>query len=128
MAACIEQHSSGDAPETAPAFPPASEENELPAEETRPVVPATAGGASSNSPGSELLSGIARLKAEQKALRDERKRVSKELRNAEKKRQRLKRKAKELTDKDLLEVLELRAVTRSAKSSAASAAAPSSGA
>ena len=91
-------------------------------------MPATAGGASSNSPGSELLSGIARLKAEQKALRDERKRVSKELRNAEKKRQRLKRKAKELTDKDLLEVLELRAVTRSAKSSAASAAAPSPGA
>ena len=125
MAASIEQHSSGAAAETAAAFPPASEENELPAEETAPAVLATGASASSKQQGSELLSGIARLKAEQKGLRDERKRVPKELRNAEKKRQRLKRKAKELADKDLLEVLELRAVSKTAKSASAPAAAPS---
>ena len=128
MAASSDQPSTGDATETAGAFSPASEKKELPAEETGTALLAAAASASSKVGGSDLLGGIARLKAEQKALREERKRVTKELRNAEKKRQRLKRKAKELTDKDLLEVLELRAVSKTMKSTDASAAAPSQGA
>jgi len=57
----------------------------------------------------DLLPAIARLKAQQNALRAEKQKVSKELRNAEKRRQRLKRKAKQLTDCDLLQVMQLRA-------------------
>ena len=61
---------------------------------------------------SPLLAGIAKLKAEQKALKAEKKRVAKELKNQEKKRARLKTKAKQLTDEDLLQVLNLRAVSK----------------
>ena len=45
----------------------------------------------------------------------ERMKVAKELKNAEKKRSRLKRKAKLLSDKDLLDVLHLRTIERSDK-------------
>ena len=61
---------------------------------------------------SPLLAGIAKLKEEQKQLKEERKRVAKLLKNQEKKRQRLKAKAKQLTDEDLLQVLNLRAVAK----------------
>ena len=67
-----------------------------------------------------LLAGIARLKEEQKAPRAERKRVAKELKNQEKKRSRLRTKAKQLTDEDLLQVIHLRAA---AKADAAATAA-----
>ena len=45
-------------------------------------------------------------------MKEERKRVAKLLKNQEKKRQRLKAKAKQLTDEDLLQVLNLRAVAK----------------
>lgn len=80
---------------------------------------------------SPLLAGIARLKEEQKALKAEKKRIQKELRNQEKKRARLRSKAKQLTDEDLLQVLNLRAahtaeVAQKRSSSNAGAAASSS--
>ena len=81
-----------------------------------------------------LLSGIARLKAEQTHLRAERKRVVKELKNAEKRRTRLRKRARQLSDADLIAVLQMResttgesvagnstGVTGTAASSAASA-------
>ena len=62
-----------------------------------------------NAPGMEpLLSGIARLKAEQANLRAERKRVQKELKNAEKRRVRLRKRARQLSDQDLVAVLQMR--------------------
>ena len=48
------------------------------------------------------------LKAEQKRARDEKLKITKELRNAEKRRQRLKKRAKQLSDSDLLAVMTLR--------------------
>ena len=83
------------------------------------IMPLTVGGSSAAAPGtssgphySSLLAGINRLKDEQKALKAERKRVAKELNNQEKKRSRLRSKAKQLTDEDLLVVLNLRAVAK----------------
>ena len=48
------------------------------------------------------------LKGEQAGLQAEKKKLSKELRNAEKRRQRLKARAKELSTEDLLSVLYMR--------------------
>ena len=58
-----------------------------------------------------LLTGIARLKAEQALLRAERKRVVKELKNAEKRRTRLRKRARQLSDADLVAVLQMREAT-----------------
>ena len=58
-----------------------------------------------------LLSSIGRLKAEQAALRAEKKKVTTELRNAEKRRARLKKKARQLSDHDLTVVLQMRSDT-----------------
>ena len=55
-----------------------------------------------------LLTGIARLKAEQARLRSEKKRVQKELKNAEKRRVRLRKRARQLSDADLVAVLQMR--------------------
>jgi hypothetical protein len=49
------------------------------------------------------------LKGEQEAVRADRKRVTKELKNAQKRKQRLKKRAKQLSDADLVSVLQLRA-------------------
>ena len=59
-------------------------------------------------PPEDLRANITRLKEEAKTLKVEKVKVSKALRNAEKKRSRLKRKARELTDEDLVQVLQLR--------------------
>ena len=75
-----------------------------------------------------LLSGIARLKAQQATLRAERKRVQKELKNAEKRRSRLKKRARQLSDADLVAVLQMRDATTSPGASLASAEAASSAA
>ena len=48
------------------------------------------------------------MKAEQKRAREEKCKITKELRNAEKRRQRLKKRAKQLSDADLLAVMTLR--------------------
>ena len=68
-------------------------------------------------PAEPLLTGIARLKAEQAQLRADRKRVQKELKNAEKRRRRLKCRARQLSDADLVAVLQMRE-TASAQSAA----------
>ena len=58
--------------------------------------------------GQELLNAIADLKQQQATLGAQKKKVSKELRNAEKKKTRLKKKARQLSDKDLVTVLQMR--------------------
>ena len=58
--------------------------------------------------GSKLLPEIQRLKAEQAALRVKKQKVAKELKNAERKRSRLKKRAKLLSDNDLVAVMMLR--------------------
>ena len=63
---------------------------------------------SAAAPPEDLRANIAKLKQEAAALKAEKMKVGKALRNAEKKRARLKRKARELTDSDLLQVLKLR--------------------
>ena len=67
----------------------------------------------------QLLAQIARLKSEQAVLRDNKKKVAKDLKNAEKRRGRLKKKARQLSDADLVAVLHMRH-----DNSGASAAAP----
>ena len=74
-----------------------------------------------------LLSGIARLKAEQANLRAERKRVQQELKNAEKRRARLKKRARQLSDQDLVAVLQMRETTPAPGSTTAGAADGGSG-
>ena len=59
-----------------------------------------------------LLTCISRPKEEQTALRAERKRVQTELRNAEKRRSRLKKKARQLTDADLVTVFHMRTASK----------------
>ena len=59
-----------------------------------------------------LLPEIARLKAERQTLRDQRKKLAKDLKNAERKRSRLKKRAKLLTDSDLVAVMMLRVAER----------------
>ena len=61
----------------------------------------------------ELLNSIGRLKEEQAALRAEKKKVGKALKNAEKRRSRLKKKARQLSDTDLVAVLQMRAASKS---------------
>ena len=58
---------------------------------------------------SESISkAIDRLKESQAKLRAEKRAVSKELRNAQKRKSRLKRRARQLTDGDLVELLKMR--------------------
>lgn len=71
---------------------------------------------------SELLSGIERLKAEQKVLRAERKRVARDLKNMEKTKSRLNKRARQLSDADLLQVLAMRSGASPKKSSSGEAA------
>ena len=56
----------------------------------------------------ELLAMIGRLKDEQAGLRAQRKKVQLDLKKAERRRSRLKNKARQLTDTDLLTVLQMR--------------------
>jgi FtsZ-binding cell division protein ZapB len=62
----------------------------------------------------QLGDAITRLKREQDAVRADRKRVTKELKNAQKRKQRLKKRAKQLSDADLVSVLQLRAADKPA--------------
>ena len=56
----------------------------------------------------DILGNIRALKEEQKTLRDQRKVVSKQLRNEEKRRMRLRKRARQLSDVDLVAVLKMR--------------------
>lgn len=67
--------------------------------------------------GTNLLDQIAALKAEQKELRAKKKKVSQTLRNAERRRSRLRKKAKLLSDADLVDVLRMRATAPPVQSS-----------
>ena len=106
-----------DTSTAAPAAVPAErEENEqapqllsaVPAELTASVSVPQAGASDRHLGKSPILMQVERLKKEQFKIRLERKRISAELRNATKKRQRLKTRAKLLTDGDLLAVVQLR--------------------
>ena len=67
-----------------------------------------------------LLNSIDRLKREQKAMKDHKKKLTKDLRNAEKRRSRLKKRARQLSDADLVAVLQMRgSLSSSAGSSCA---------
>ena len=70
-------------------------------------------------PTPDLRANIAALKEKAKELKNTKIQVNKALRNAEKKRTRLKRKARELTDADLLQVMKLRQDEQTAKDEAA---------
>ena len=82
---------------------------------------ATSSDGAGESASSVILQNIARLKKEQADIRAQRAQVAKELKSAEKKRSRLKKKAKLLSDKDLLDVLHLRTVEKADKQTAAAA-------
>ena len=56
----------------------------------------------------DILGNIRALKEEQKTLRDQRKVVSKQLRNEEKRRMRLRKRARQLSDVDLVAVFKMR--------------------
>ena len=79
-----------------------------------PVVACTAGTPAATTivtvvdPGRTMLAEIQALKEEQKRVRDNRKEVTKKLRNAERRRRRLKLRANRLSDSDLLAVISLR--------------------
>ena len=70
-------------------------------------------------PTQDLRANIAALKEQAKELKTSKIQVNKALRNAEKKRARLKRKARELTDADLLQVIKLRHDEQTLKDEAA---------
>ena len=58
---------------------------------------------------SEALTGsIARMKEEQKNMKDAKNKLTKDLKNAEKRRSRLKKRARALSDADLVAVLQMR--------------------
>ena len=89
--------------------------------------------ASAGQPGAELLTALTALtptldtkiddmRKKTRDMKNEKKRLAKELRNAEKRRKRLRARCKELPAEDLLEVLAMRRV-RDADAAAASAAA-----
>ena len=59
-------------------------------------------------PGKDLLNEITALKDQQKKAKDAKKAITKDLRNANRRRQRLKKRAKALSDADLLAVISLR--------------------
>jgi hypothetical protein len=59
--------------------------------------------------GEQLISTIARLKGEQAKMRQDRARIARDLKNATKRKNRLKTRARQLTDADLVEVLQMRA-------------------
>ena len=61
-----------------------------------------------NAKAENLLEYILRLKKEKAAARDTKKLVAKNLKNAERRKARLKRKARQLNDEDLLAVLQMR--------------------
>ena len=88
----------------------------------RPVAPPAA------EPPEPLLAGIARLKTEQAELRAERKRISKELKNAERRRTRLRKQARQLSDADLVAVIQMRDTDAGTRSTSAAPAGANSSA
>ena len=84
-------------------------------EDDEPSLPPAVGASSTSkvhAPGSAtadpLMDQIAKLKTSQKRLREEKLSISKDLRNAERRKKRLRTRAKQLTDDDLVAVLRMR--------------------
>ena len=67
----------------------------------------------------DILGNVKALKEQQKGLRDERKRVTKLLRNEEKRRQRLRKRARQLSDGDLVALLKMRSDSKTEAAPAA---------
>ena len=100
--ACADEASGGG--------PPTGTAAETPAIDEKP------GDTSTSATGSELLDTIDRLKKQQRDMKAERKRIATELRNAEKRRARLRKKANQLSVVDLVDILKIRACGRSSPS------------
>ena len=58
--------------------------------------------------GDELTEQILRLQNEEKEMRANKKRVQADLRNAKRKKSRLTKRAKQLTDSDLIQIMQMR--------------------
>lgn len=76
-----------------------------------------------NPPRETLMESIKRLKDQQAVMKAEKKNLQKELKNACKRKHRLKKRARQLTDSDLFEVLRMRKDTTAVPTAAESAAA-----
>lgn len=76
-------------------------------------------------PKMSLTETIRKLKEEQNLIRIQKAEITKTLRNATKKKNRLKKRARQLTDLDLVEVLQMRQDVNAAASSSEPAATPS---
>ena len=74
----------------------------------------TSPSAGSEQKGDGLLNHIADLRRQQKEARDARAKLSKELKNATRKKKRLQRKARQLSNQDLLQVLSMREASAAA--------------
>jgi uncharacterized protein (DUF3084 family) len=72
-----------------------------------------------------LQAQIKQLKDEQVQLKQQKQKIAKELKNAQRRKFRLKKRARQLTDQDLVEVLQMRAeLSQEQQAAAAQAAAP----
>ncbi len=67
----------------------------------------------------DILGNIKALREQQQGLRDERKKVTKLLRNEEKRRQRLRKRARQLSDGDLVALLKMRSDSKTEAAPAA---------
>lgn len=67
--------------------------------------------------GYDILGSIQALKEQQKKLREERKLIAKKLKNEEKRRSRLRKKARQLSDQDLVALLKMRSDVQEAAAS-----------
>ena len=66
----------------------------------------------------DILGNIQKLKTQQKALKEERKKISAQLRNEEKRRSRIRKRARMLSDSDLVALIKMRETAGPALSSA----------
>lgn len=88
---------------------------------------AAGGAAKAVEPARSLLESIRVMKEQQSAMRLERKNLTRVLKNAVKRRNRLKKRARQLTDEDLLEVIQMRRYTAAEDAAEAIAAEPTAG-
>ena len=79
-------------------------------------------------PGETLLQHIERLRVEKKDLKAERVRLTKELKNATKRKTRLKKKARQLSDADLVAVMQMRSESAAPQTAATQDRPPEPGA
>lgn len=108
----------------APRTPSPRRSDGLPAGSPSGAASSTGGtSASSGTHCGDLLEGIERLKKEQQDFKAQKKRVTKDLKNAQRKRKRLRLNARQLSDSDLVEKLQMRQASSSSTSPAPQSAA-----